>query len=79
MKGIFHNFLYSIIASSLMFLGMFFIRLVFSLIDVYIYSHGYILMYYSLDECFSDLKLSIFWGVGVAIFMCLYTRFGGYR
>lgn len=79
MKNIFYNLLYSTIASSLMFLGMLLIRLVFSLIDVYIYSHGGILMYYSLDECLSDLKLSMFWGVGVAVFMCLYNRFGRYR
>jgi len=79
MKNILYNFLYSIIASSLMFSGMLFIRLVFSLIDVYIYSHGSVLMYYSLNECLSDLKLSIFWGVGVAVFLCLYNRFGGYR
>lgn len=62
-----------------MFLGVLFIRLVFSLIDVYIYSHGGILMYYSLNECLSDLKLSMFWGIGVAVFMCIYNRFSRYR
>lgn len=79
MKSILYNFLYAIISSSLMFLGVLLIRLVFSLIYVYICHHGSILMYYSLDEFLSDLKLSLFWGVGVAVFMCIYNRFSRYR
>lgn len=62
-----------------MILGMLFIRVVFSFVDGLIYFRGDISMVYSSVELMSDLKLGVFWGVGVGVVTYLYKRFGRYE
>lgn len=79
MKFMVFYILYSILGSFLMFLGVLSIRIMFSFIYGSIYSHGNVSMAYSSVEFMSDLKLSVFWGVGVGVVTYLYKRFCRYQ
>lgn len=79
MKVMVFYILYSILGSFIMFLGFLSIRTMISFIDGFIYYHGNISIAYSSVEFMSDLKLSIFWGVGVGVVTYLYKRFGRYQ